>query len=252
MFDLESVLLTKYRCAKSKFGSHGIKLIFCHVLHYLNRPFPAPEDYKKYLIQVGAISIFITLFLWAFRPFGLHQMESGMLQLAVGFGLVTFFTSIIFDFFIRKVLRVNTYDSSFTLIKWIITTLILITGLGVTNFYYMKLVFDDVPVVFWNMLFGTLTIGLFPLLFFGTIAVIRGERQFGAIAADLNTSKIVDQHPTEKRLLDIDVNNIRYIKSMQNYVTIGYFNQNFEKYIYRHTISALEKEACRYFSNQMP
>ena len=74
------------------------------------------------------------------------------------------------------------------------------------------------------------------------MAVIRGERQYGAIASDLNTNKVTTEIQPGQKLFDIDVSDIRFIKSMQNYVSIGYVNQNFEKDIFRQTLSALEDE----------
>ena len=165
-----------------------------------------------------------------------------MFLMCLGYGLVTFLTSLLVHLFLKHIVGLRMNDSSFTLGRWIVTTLLLLIVLGIANYYFMRTFFGPNSVVLLNIIVGTFIVGLFPIVFIGSMAVMRGERQYEAIATDLNTNKILAEIKQGQKLFDIDINAIRYIKSMQNYVTIGYVNQNFEKDIFRQTISALEDE----------
>ena len=71
------------------------------------------------------------------------------------------------------------------------------------------------------MVLSTFLIGLFPLVFLGSIAVIRGETKYGAIAKDLNQKAPVLAN-SSIQVLGVESNQIRYVEAMQNYIRIWY------------------------------
>ena len=69
------------------------------------------------------------------------------------------------------------------------------------------------------MLLGTLLVGMFPLIFIGSIAVNQGEKKYGAIADDINQKSKLP--PTNSiKVFNIHSGDIRYIEAMQNYIRI--------------------------------
>lgn len=212
------------------------------MISYLNRPFPGREDQKAYLLSTVGVSIFIASFLYIFQPFGLHRIEEYMILMCLGYGLVTFITTIAYDLFVRHIVGIDMSSPNFTLGKWILMTLILILCIGVANFFFMRGMYGVNSVRLANILYGTLIVGLFPIIFIGTIAVIRGEKQYEAIAKGLNELKNKPTPPQQNVLFDIATDDIRYIKAMQNYLTIDFIGESPQKEIVRQTLSSVEEK----------
>ena len=212
------------------------------MISYLNRPFPERENQKAYVLSALGVGSFIAIFLYVFKPFGLHRIEEHVILMCLGYGLVTFATTIIYDLFIRHVIGIDMNTKSFTLGKWILITLILILCIGIANYFFMRAMYGPNSVRLLNILVGTLMVGLFPLIFVGTIAVIKGEKRYEAIAKDLNHNHKVIPAQKDNVLFDIATSDIRYIKAMQNYLTINFINEWPQKEIVRHTLSSVEEK----------
>lgn len=211
-----------------------------NLIQLLKRPFPEEKDYWSYLRGIAWISLFITVFLYTFQPFNLDQSNVPILGMCIGFGVITFVVSIIYDWIMKKVLGFKTQGPKYTLGRWIAITLGLILLLGVVNFFYLSILVDIPYYNIWGMLFSTLVVGLFPLVFIGTIAVVKGEQKYGAIADNLQHQQTTISGSSIS-LFDIPSDQIRYIEAMQNYVRIWYFTESqLTNHIERTTLAAIE------------
>jgi len=167
-----------------------------------------------------------------------HSISS----MCIGFGLITFGVSVVYDFLLRMVFKVKTAGKQYTLGKWIAITMGLILVIGVANFLFLSYAMGVPLSGLGNMIFSTFLVGLFPLVFMGSYAVRQGEKKYGAIADDINQRAQVATNSTFQ-IFGIDSDNIRYIEAMQNYIRIWYIDHNtLSQITERATLSTIEVE----------
>lgn len=77
-----------------------------NIISYLKQPFPKAENKWKNIVL---ISLFVTLFLLVFQPFGIGQIENSKYLFIGGFGLVSFFI-LVFDLIIIERLFHRFFD----------------------------------------------------------------------------------------------------------------------------------------------
>ncbi len=195
----------------------------------LNKPYPMEESIVGVIKIISAVSIFVAGFLYIFTPFDLNQMESGQLLVCLGFGLVTFLTSIVYEFTIVRWFKIKGKAANFTFGKWILYIIGLMLCISVANFLYIRITYFG--YIKWeflpHMIKGTFMVGIFPTVGLGVIALLRQERKYQDIAEEINQemSTKSERVTTEDSVVfDIPSSKIRYIEALQNYVRIGHLN----------------------------
>ncbi len=199
----------------------------------LAKPFPQEESIFETFAIAAAISVFVVLFLAVFEPFGIHTLESNQFLICLGFGVVSFLASVVYEFFFVKVLRAKGGVSNFTYGRWIVYLSGAMVCISLANFLFIRLtLFDDIQ---WNlypyMLRATFAIGFFPTILIGAIALLNKEQKYQTIAAELDSDGALDsdsEATIDTALFDIPIAQIRYIEAMQNYINIGYLDPDGE------------------------
>lgn len=200
------------------------------IRQFLAKPFPQEERFTDSIKIIAAISLFVFIFLYIFKPFGIHAWQGNQLLLCLNFGLVSFLASLIYELIIVKVLKVKGSHTNFTFGRWILYFMGAIISISLANFLFVRLAFfGDIQ---WNlylpMLRGTLAIGIFPAIVFGGMALLKLERKYQNIAGDFNRqnrSNLDNKIDRVSSLFNIPSDSIRYIEAMQNYINIGYLEQ---------------------------
>ena len=222
------------------------------ILQLLKAPFPDQSDPKDSFVNIGYIAVFVFLFLYLIRPFGLRTLENGHFKIALIYGLITFITGCLFDFISFYVLKIKRDTPSWTLGKWICMTILLILFIGIANF--LCSVFYGWAEIHWfgliNMIYSTFLIGIFPVVITGLILQGRSSKKFEA-TADVLQKKVIQpveiqqkQENNEPKLFEIDIRAIRYVQSMQNYISIVYISENgLNKEMRRMTLQQSEADA---------
>jgi hypothetical protein len=106
-----------------------------------NKPFREEGLVRNKLGSILIFGLFIFLFLFFFKPFGLSQVETQkQLMITFGFGLVTTFMLIIFKFLLDPLIN----PGRFTLGKSILWALLTASSIGVANYFYLSVIFDMV------------------------------------------------------------------------------------------------------------
>ncbi len=209
--------------------------LFNNTIALMNKPFPQEQCFTESLKIITFISIFIVFFLYIFQPFGIHTINDGLFLLCLGFGLVTFFVSVLYEWIIVKVFKIKGPTSNFTFIKWVFYMIGVMLLISISNFIFVRItLFDGIQ---WgllpNMIRGTFAIGLFPVIIVGALALLRQERKYQKIASEINEkTKINDSGNTpnnESTIFSISSHQIRYIEAMQNYINIIYINVHGEQ-----------------------
>lgn len=200
------------------------------VIEFLQKPFPQEETHLQTIGLISGISLFVFLFLYLFKPFGIGSLESGQFLLCLGFGGMTFLASIIYEYGIARVVGIKGGGARFTFWKWIIYFSGAMLSISLANFLFVRLVlFGDIQwALFPAMMRGTFAIGIIPIVFLGAMALVRQENKYQRISSEINLSDAAQ--PAAGNLaasaFGVPLKSIRYIEALQNYVKVGYINDD--------------------------
>ena len=164
------------------------------MLKILNQPYPKNSGIPQALGIAALFGVFVFLFLWVFRPFGLQEMnrEEQVLILA-GYGMIT--TLIIFAFSAVLPLLFPNYfnESNWTVLREILHTLLVIMVIGMVNLWYsFRLGFFDLSLnAFLQFQFITLGVAVIP------VALMVMLRQILLLKKNLATAKALTHQITQ-------------------------------------------------------
>ena len=197
------------------------------ITRLLNKPFPEEESLWAYFRNLSLISLFIAFFLYIFQPFGLASLESGKLLICLGFGLMTFLASVLFEFTISRLLKLKGPGLHFTFGKWMLYMIGVMLIISLANFLYARLLFfGDIRWAFFpQMVYGTFMVGFFPIVMVGTLALLWQEQKYQTIADEVSKKQAKASTSRQTKLpliFDIPIDQIRYVEALQNYVRIRY------------------------------
>ena len=216
----------------------------------LAKPFPQEESITETIAIVIGISLFVAFFLYLFQPFGLHLLKSQRFLIALGFGSMTLLASLVFDFTFIYVLGFDRKKPGFTFGQWILYMAGILLLISLANFLFVRwVVFGHLDwSLFPAMVGGTLGVGIFPVAILGALALLRQERKYEAISAEINeqakTSAGEPDGPGVS-IFDIPVPRIRYVEALQNYVKIVHLNDQDElaEQVERGTLKNVQDES---------
>lgn len=201
---------------------------------YLSHLYPLEENIWKIIIP---ISVFIGLFLVVFQPFGLYDLivKYKVFKLA-GYGLVTFFMLIINLLLIPRLFPLRFKEEKWTVLKEICFLLWILFTVGLGNLLYSSLTMGFTLTTVNLLIFQvyTLAIGIIPVTVLTMIKqnyLNRKNRE----SAHLITSSIKEHQiypgmereirissENEKEYAVMKVQDLLFIKSDGNYITVGY------------------------------
>lgn len=223
------------------------------MLKALRQPFPVvTEPALKWRMSIF-LGLFVTLFLWLFKPFGLHNVSESWVF--VGYGLITTLI-VLFNLFILPKIFPRFYnEENWTGFKELVVTLwnILIIGLGNLLFSVALGFFrlDISTLIYFQLI--TLAVAVLPVL---AMILLRQNTLLKKNLAE--TQKISaelpnvphETHPDEKITFVSDVvndtfqtlaDNLLYITSSDNYIEIFYLeNGALKKKLQRNTLKKAE------------
>src|SRR5689334_16234563 len=104
--------------------------------NFLSQPYPFDRRWQHQLRVAAWSSLFVTLFLLLFKPFGIGNYQDPGLELKiVGYGVLTF--GVLFCvFLLMRWLRRSSDDEAWTTGKEIVSILVYIFFLGIANALY--------------------------------------------------------------------------------------------------------------------
>ena len=225
-----------------------------NVFQRLREPFPDRASGKQNLKNFLGVGTFVCLFLFVLQPFGTWGPWPIQLLICASFGVLTILFGWLYDLLSTKVLRLKMYGPKWTLGKWILHSMGLITWIAFGNVLLVAVLFgyNWMDLTFpLKMLFNTLLVGIFPLTFSGLMVQLKAARKFTSEAEQLRPTA-VNAHTTPaqpvaipaqtNQLLEIAPSDLRYAEAMQNYVTVYYMQGGeLSKELIRSTISSIEK-----------
>jgi hypothetical protein len=220
------------------------------MIEFLKRPYKETGNSKRTFLSIAAFGLFIFLFLYLFKPFGLYELKpSQQLFITMGFGLITFAVLIIFKFLIEPVV----IGERWTFGKNILWDILIASGIGAANYLYMMSIFDY-PFRLIYLLYSVWTailVGSIP------VTVIYFIKYNQLYRNALKEADIPDENLTweeEVRItagyprneFTVNPKQIVYLCSNDNYVTIVTNKDNVRKRTtLRGTLKDAEAELCR-------
>lgn len=228
-----------------------------NLINYLKQPFPKADSKWKIIIL---ISLFVSLFLIVFQPFGINLMNGNYKYIILlSYGLVTFFTLVINLIIIERIFpktfneRNWTIGKEFAWLLWIIFSI----GLGnalYTNYFIYYFNFNFRFFIQFQLI--TFIVGVIPI----TMLIITKQkyllRKNLESASELNKNLIGEKlelnqnklirffADNDKDFIEFDVNNFYFIESSGNYVEL-YLNK--ENKIARKTFRNTLKRSLDFF-----
>ncbi len=199
------------------------------IIEFLNQPFPDSEDRKewKYAILIGS---FIAIFLYVFKPFNLENAGHESWRICLGFGIITAVV-IIFMKLTTKLLGIREDIDSWVLWKWLLSTMITVITIAIANYAFVVVLYGDTSGIdsFLSMLFSTFLLAVFPLMFIGSIRVIKNKMKYEKLSQDLRSTtvssdkKVLDIIDSEGELvLEISNDQFLFAEAQHNYVILHY------------------------------
>jgi len=228
------------------------------LINRLNQPLPRlREEPNNWSVIIG-VSIFISLFLWIFQPFGLAGAKMNYKELfIIGYGGVTFVVLTLFSVLIKKLLGYLFPGKQWTVWKHIIWLTLLLLAIGTGNYIY-TFVFIDPIIWNWKVFFlfqlFTVIIALIPISIITLYSVNQKLKKNLAIATNINQEikhkETVDndKHKTvtisgknKGETLTLPEKDIYFVCSEGNYVRIYYKGKaRIENMMLRNTISEIK------------
>ena len=214
----------------------------------LLQPYPDRDDFKSIALSAFLTSALIFFILFGFRPFDIGRADNVFLTTLL-FGLITGAVTLLYELFLVHILKISREEPSWTFLKWIMSIMVLMVFIAIANYVFMTMRLLDQPFYWmglWIMLRGTLMIGVFPVVIFGSFKMIRQLKQNQGIAASITTAPAdtEDTHTVHLAIQkstatwEVRPSDILYIEAQQNYVVIAYKSDHeVKKEMLRNTLS---------------
>ncbi len=202
------------------------------IIEFLRRPFPSSNAFVDQVKESIGVGVFVFLFLFLLRPFGSHQLDTWTaLWHTFIFGVITFLVSLSYDLVLQRFFKVEFDKPSWTFGKWLLSTIGLIILISIANIFYLShgLGFYSFSITgLLYQVYATFLVGIFPIIFFGTVNLLTNQRKYVHIAEEIKMDR--DLQETEKATIvilkhesggdEVDLNMLQYAESLQNYVKL--------------------------------
>lgn len=231
------------------------------VFSYLKSPYPMEKNKLRVII---AVSLFVSLFIMLFQPFGLQHITSARkLWILAGYGAVTLIMLVFDLILIENIFRQAFSEKHWNIGKQIAWLMWILFSIGLGNYLYSILTIPVIRHSFRSFLVFqgfTLTIGIFPvtLITFITHSVLQRKNLESALKlrenirpAENKTKKPDDQavelfNENGRDRMKVFLDSLVFIESAGNYITVYWDEEGKpEKKMLRNTL----KEAIKQLSD---
>lgn len=215
--------------------------------HLLHRPYRDSGTAKSKIISILLFGLFIFLFLYFFKPFGITALKPlQQLFITMGFGLITSFILVIYKFIFEPAV----INEKWTLGKSILWDFLIAASIGAANYFYICKIFQ-LDFTFRYLMFSIWTailVGSIPVTISYFLAYNKMYRE-ALKEAEVPEEKITWEEEVTvtagntKNEIKLNPKNIIYLCSNDNYVTIVTIKNKVQnKNTIRGTLKAAESE----------
>ena len=220
----------------------------------LSEPFPENNSFREDFLFIVGVGIFVTLFLYFLRPFGISRYSGNPFWICAAFGVITIIVASTYELFCSYILKLQKDVPTWTLGKWILFTMGLICLMGISN--YLFLIYMNWASTDWSafiqIFISTIFIGIFPIVLSGMMIQMNAYKRNNVQAKSMqevlpifkpNTQNITLNGQTNQPPLNLPIHELCYLEAMQNYVSIYYWKEGqVEQILFRNTLSKMENQ----------
>lgn len=234
--------------------------MYSSINNFLNAPFPVNASYKAAFWRALSISIFVSLFLVMFQPFGLSSIGGKYRLLFIAsFGLPCFPVILISSIIAVYVFRHYDWEKYWKVWHEILLTMSIPLLIGLANYGYgivslgWRFSWRDLL----HMEFNTMLVGYFPII--GAIAMnwvlmLRKHQKLAMLfdmrLSDVSAEKtpaggeIVLEGENKQETVHLSANELLFIKAEGNYVDVVTMNQEGHSgnHLLRNSLRAIESQ----------
>lgn len=135
------------------------------------KPFSLVQSNSQAIIISLVVGLFVTIFLWIFRPFGIDQILSDLLIYLSGYGLIAFCLTYFTMLVLPKLMPIWFDPIKWNILKNILSMIFLLLLVSIFNWIYgqIKIPFmnpqiNENPESLLTYLWMTFSVGIFPVL----------------------------------------------------------------------------------------
>ena len=188
------------------------------------RPYSEVKTSREKIVSILVFGLFIFLFLYLFKPFGITQLEPlPQFFITLGFGLVTTFMLFIITYLIEPVI----INENWTLGKSILWKFSIASSIGAANYFYINVIFHQsfVLIYLFYSVWTAILVGSIPVTVGYIIRINRiykSALEKASIAPEdiFWENEVIIRAGNPKNEFKCNPKNIIYLCSNDNYVTI--------------------------------
>jgi len=232
---------------------------------FVKKSYPYESSVIKRLFVCFVFGIFISLFLFAFQPFNLQELDHSNKTLFIfGYGIITFISLLITMFVIPFFFKKHFFADKWTIGKEILHITLTILFITTLNIIYSTLFCEnckpfqeDLFIVFIFSFLSVLLIGLIPITFmviiYQNILLKKHIKNANSINQNLSSEKKQETNiikiysSNKKNLINISSSKLIAIEANGNYINVYFENEGkLNREIIRNTLKITEKEIKTY------
>lgn len=222
----------------------------------LQKPFPAIHDPRNGWFAALGFGVFVAVFLYFFRPFGLTSSGDDLAWIAPGYGLVTALCMLALQYLSPKIFPSYYREENWTVGKEVLQIMANVAIIAIGNWIFSAFLgfIQPSPESFFLFFGFTLAVGIFPVSIHVLLRQNAWQRKYLRQSDRLN-SRLKNQAVTpsvaqsivqlrdenDKVALEIPASDLIAIESADNYVKVYYVNsQKLTSEMIRSTLAAVE------------
>jgi len=226
---------------------------------WLNKPFPFLESVKEQVLISFFSAGFVYFFLLIFQPFGISEVEMYKPLYTAGFFVITLLSLLINFLLITLVFKSIFKPENWTVAKNIYFMLWLLLVMAVFNWLYNSMFECELVEQhgFLRFLFMTLSVGIFPVIFFTLYTENILSNKHKLIAKELNVQIHKPSKQDEiqieiladngKDMIELELKQFVCIRSEGNYADVFFIeNQELKKKLIRNSLAKIAQQLLEF------
>lgn len=226
----------------------------------LKRPYFTDTSARYRLKHAAFFGLFVFIFLFVFRPFGLGSLSGILLIVCAGFGFVTFAAMVILNVFITHLFKKFYKEEDWTLGKEMFQTILNIILIGCFNFLFFSFLISNNfswKAFLWFQ-FSAFAVGAIPVSIYLILKEKSSRIRFETEAQQLsgkiekNRNKAEVYNPVtfysqkSKENFTIKPDLLFYIQASDNYLDIFFGNGTLQRKTIRNTLKSAQDKLNDY------
>lgn len=226
---------------------------------WLNKPFPLIESPKEQIFISFLSAFFVYFFLLIFQPFEISKVEMYKPLYIAGFFVITLFSLLVNFLLITLVFKSIVKPENWTVSKNIYFMFWLLLVMAVFNWLYNSMFEWEVVEQhsFFRFLFMTLSVGIFPVIFFTLYTEHILSNKHKLIAEELNAQIHKPSKEGEiqieilagngKDMIELELKQFICIRSEGNYADVFFIeNEELKKKLIRNSLAKIAQQLINF------